>query len=140
MRLGLEHADGRPHGTLVRMTTPRTLRQAAVMLAEETGLAVAACETSLTQFLLLAYDTRSPDTGRSLLAFRLHQFIAGAGDLYGTLEPPGAVSHAERPAVQAGRPGQDAVHAVFLPRLWPGVSPRGPPWPPGCPCAWRPAS
>ena len=90
MRLGLEHADGRPDGTLVRMTTPRTLRQAAVMLAEETGLAVAACETVLTQFLLLAYDTRSPDTGRSLLAFRLHQFIAGAGDLYGTLEPPGA--------------------------------------------------
>jgi hypothetical protein len=43
----------------------------------------------LSQFLLLAYDTRSPATGRSLLAFRLHQFIAGTGDLYGTLEPPG---------------------------------------------------
>jgi hypothetical protein len=42
-----------------------------------------------THFLLLAYATRSPSTGRSLFAFRLHQCIAGAGDFCGTLEPPG---------------------------------------------------
>src|SRR4029453_2762899 len=72
-----------------RISIPRTLRQAAAMLAEDTGEAVTACETFLTQLLLLAYATRSPSTGRGLLAFRLHQFIAGAGDLYGTLEPPG---------------------------------------------------
>jgi superfamily II DNA/RNA helicase len=88
-RLGLEREDGAPEGKLIRMSKPRTLRQAAAMLAEETGLDVCACETYLAQFLLLAYHTRSPSTGRSLLAFRLHQFIAGAGDLYGTLEPPG---------------------------------------------------
>jgi len=89
MRLGLEREDGTPEGKLVRMSKPQTLRQAAAMLAEDTGLDVSACETYLAQFLLLAYHTRSPSTGRSLLAFRLHQFIAGAGDLYGTLEPPG---------------------------------------------------
>ena len=94
------------------------------MLAEETALDVSACETSLTQFLLLAYHTRSPATGRSLLAFRLHQFIAGAGTLWDPGAARGAVSHAQRPAVQAGRTGQDAVQSVFLPRLWPGVSPR----------------
>jgi len=89
MRLGLERENGTPEGKLVRIAKPRTLRQAAAMLVEETDLDVSACETYLTQFLLLAYHTRSPATGRSLLAFRLHQFIAGAGDLYGTLEPPG---------------------------------------------------
>jgi hypothetical protein len=89
MRLGLEREDGTPQGKLVRMSKPRTLRQAAAMLAEETDLDVSACEPYLAQFLLLAYHTRSSSTGRSLLAFRLHQFIAGAGDLYGTLEPPG---------------------------------------------------
>jgi superfamily II DNA/RNA helicase len=84
MRLGLESEDG----NLVRISKPRTIRQAAEMLAEETGLDASVCEQFLVQFLLLAYRTRSTSTGRSLLAFRLHQFIAGAGDLYGTLEPP----------------------------------------------------
>src|SRR5262249_5527443 len=83
-RLGLEHEDGTPEGKLVRMSKPRTLRQAAAMLAEDTGLEVSACETYLAQFLLLAYHTRSSSTGRSLLAFRLHQFIAGPGALSGT--------------------------------------------------------
>jgi superfamily II DNA/RNA helicase/very-short-patch-repair endonuclease len=84
MRLGLEREDDK----LIRISKPRTIRQAAETLAEETGLDVSVCEQFLAKFLLLAYHTHCRSTGRSLLAFRLHQFIAGAGDLYGTLEPP----------------------------------------------------
>jgi ATP-dependent helicase YprA (DUF1998 family) len=81
-RLGLEREDGRPDGKLVRISKPRTLRQAAAMLVEESGVGLDACEPFLRQFLLLAYETRSPDDNRSLFAFRLHQFIAGAGNVY----------------------------------------------------------
>ena len=45
------------------------------------------CGEYLRQFLLLAYQTTMK--GRSLLVFRLHQFIAGAGDVFTTLEPLG---------------------------------------------------
>ncbi|MCP6612533.1 hypothetical protein NL511_30200, partial [Klebsiella pneumoniae] len=37
---------------------------------------------------LLAYRTPGLD-GRPLFAFRLHQFVAGAGDVFTTLELPG---------------------------------------------------
>jgi hypothetical protein len=90
MRLGLEREDDTPHGRLIRISKPRTIRQAAEMLGGDTGLEASVCEEFLAGFLLLAYHTRAPSTGRSLFAFRLHQFIAGAGDLYGTLEPPHA--------------------------------------------------
>ncbi len=68
---------------------PSTLKEAAAELAEVTGLDVAQCLQRLEQFLLLAYRTkREPYDDRSrLFAFRLHQFISGAGDLFATLEP-----------------------------------------------------
>jgi hypothetical protein len=87
-RLGLEHEDDKPDRKLVRITKPRTIRQAAEMLAEDSGLDVEACEQFLREFLLLAYYRTSPLNGRSLFAFRLHQFISGANDVYGTLEAP----------------------------------------------------
>lgn len=68
---------------------PRTLHDAAGQLAEVTGLERELCLAKLEQFLLLAYRTkREPQDDRSrLFAFRLHQFISGAGDLFATLEP-----------------------------------------------------
>jgi ATP-dependent helicase YprA (DUF1998 family) len=45
------------------------------------------CEKQLSKFLLAAYKTKKD--GRSFFAFRLHQFISGAGDLYSTLEYEG---------------------------------------------------
>ena len=70
---------------------PRTLRDAASELATATDLDAALCLQRLEQFLLLAYRTkREPYDERSrLFAFRLHQFISGAGDLFATLEPEG---------------------------------------------------
>jgi hypothetical protein len=68
---------------------PQTLRDAADALAKTTGVDSAICLSKLEQFLLLAYRTkREPHDERSrLFAFRLHQFISGAGDLFSTLEP-----------------------------------------------------
>lgn len=86
-RLGLERENGVPEGKLVRISKPQTLQKAAEMLSKESNLEIGVCESYLARFLLLAYHTRN-EYGRSLFAFRLHQFIAGAGDLYSTLEAP----------------------------------------------------
>jgi hypothetical protein len=73
-RLGLD----REAGKWVRTRTPRSLEQAARLLAEESGCEAATCERALKAFLLLAYRAKDPQ-GRSLFAFRLHQFVSGAG-------------------------------------------------------------
>ena len=86
LNLGLRQEAGR----WVR-AKPRTLKDAATELAHATDLDVALCLQQLERFLLLAYRTkREPHDDRSrLFAFRLHQFISGAGDLFATLEPAG---------------------------------------------------
>jgi DEAD/DEAH box helicase len=84
MRLGLDREDGR----WVRTRRPKSLRQAAELLAQDSGRDGRRCESYLKQFLLVAHRTHDA-AGRSLFAFRLHQLIAGAGDLLGTLEPQG---------------------------------------------------
>jgi ATP-dependent helicase YprA (DUF1998 family) len=87
--LGLQREDGRADGRWVRTTRPKTLAEAAELLAAASGgQPTAQCLEHLRQLLLLAYRTHGPD-GRPLFAFRLHQFIAGAGDAFTTLEPAG---------------------------------------------------
>ena len=81
-RLGLEERDGK----YVRIARPKTMEEAAAMLAEESGLPCEACSRYLSEFLLASYRTRN-DAGRSFFAFRLHQFISGAWNVYATLEP-----------------------------------------------------
>lgn len=66
---------------------PKTLEEAAELLGTMSGVDTELCQTYLAQFLLLAYQTRDIN-GKPLFAFRLHQFISGAGDLYATLEAP----------------------------------------------------
>lgn len=66
---------------------PKTLEEAATILAGETGFAAESCARYLARFLLLAYRTRDSND-KPLFAFRLHQFISGAGNLYSTLEAP----------------------------------------------------
>ena len=61
---------------------PQPLGEAARMLATESGLGQDECASYLRRFLLLAQQ-------KGLFAFRLHQFISGAGAVYATLEPPG---------------------------------------------------
>lgn len=67
---------------------PITLEVAANRLAKDSGQFQGRCKDYLQNLLLTAY--RSHDRhGKSLFAFRLHQFISGANTLYSTLEPEG---------------------------------------------------
>lgn len=81
LTLGLEKEEGR----WVR-SKPQNLDWAATKLADESGIAEQQCKQYLQRFLLLAYRTTDA-SGRSLFAFRLHQFISGANNLFSTLEP-----------------------------------------------------
>lgn len=67
---------------------PLTIEEAAAALAEQAGVEPQQAQQYLSAFLLNAYQT-CDDSGKPLFAFRLHQFVSGAADLYTTLEAPG---------------------------------------------------
>lgn len=69
-------------------TRPISLQKAADKLAEDSGQSSANCHEYLTSYLLNAYQC-TDDNGKPLFAFRLHQFISGASNLYSTLEAEG---------------------------------------------------
>ncbi|MCL4761658.1 MAG: DUF1998 domain-containing protein [Burkholderiales bacterium] len=87
-RLGLD----RENGKWVR-AKPRKFSEGVKLLAEDSGAAVDKCASVLKQLLLLASLSEHDrplgrfKSGRGFFAFRLHQFIAGAGVAYATLEP-----------------------------------------------------
>ncbi|WP_137893522.1 DEAD/DEAH box helicase [Ramlibacter sp. 2FC] len=83
LTLGLTYESGKP-----RRAKPKTLRQAVGLLAEASGLPEPQCNDYLQKFLLRAYNVTDA-TGKSLFAFKLHQFISGGGKVYATLETPG---------------------------------------------------
>jgi superfamily II DNA/RNA helicase/very-short-patch-repair endonuclease len=99
-RLGLQRDES--DGKWARIRRPLSMNEAAQRLAEESGEPFEACREFLAAMLLKGYQAISPQ-GHRLFAFRLHQFISGAGDLFCTLEPPGA-RHATLEA-QEFRPG-----------------------------------
>ncbi len=66
---------------------PLQLKTIAKILGDDTGIDPDSCIAYLLKFLLLTYNTRNHE-GRSFFAYRLHQFISGAGTLYATLEAP----------------------------------------------------
>lgn len=82
--LGIEESDGK----LVRISRPKRIDEAAEALADASGTPVDKCRDYLSRFLLTAYQTRN-HKNQSFFAFRLHQFISGAGNVYATLEPAG---------------------------------------------------
>lgn len=82
-KLGLEQREGK----LVRISRPRTVDEAAEMLAGDSGVQSKTCREYLAAFLLKAYEIR--DKGRPFFAFRLHQFVSGAWNVYTTLEGRG---------------------------------------------------
>ena len=73
---------------------PLTIREAADRLASDAGCDTEVAETALRNLLLQANrseEERRPGPGaspRSFFAFKLHQFISGAGNAYATIEPP----------------------------------------------------
>lgn len=83
LTLGLTYEDDKP-----RRAKPRTLADAAKALHADSGVPVEICLAYLQQFMLRAYAV-TDSAGKSLFAFKLHQFIAGGGKVYATLEMPG---------------------------------------------------
>ena len=65
-----------------------TILEASDKLAEDSGLEQERCGKYLTDFLLSTHGCKN-DRNRSFFAFRLHQFISGAWNVYSTLEAPG---------------------------------------------------
>jgi len=74
---------------------PRTVTDAVKALAEDAARDEAACRAALQTLLLVSSvpeteRTHAPGAStRSFFAFKLHQFISGAGHAYATLDPPG---------------------------------------------------
>lgn len=71
---------------------PVTVQDASKLLAEDAGIPEERAYKVLTEFLLMAYQTTNKpasEGGRSLFAFKLHQFISGGSKVFGTLEAPG---------------------------------------------------
>jgi Lhr-like helicase len=74
---------------------PLTLDEAARSLAEESGSSDKACRDALRNLLLLSSRPETDRTGKasaseqSFFAFKLHQFVSGAGHAYSTLEAAG---------------------------------------------------
>ncbi|MGH1506992.1 DEAD/DEAH box helicase [Ralstonia solanacearum] len=83
LTLGLTYESGKP-----RRAKPKTLKQAAELLATASGLPEEQCRDYLQRFLLRAYSV-TDSAGKSLFAFKLHQFISGGGKVFATLEVPG---------------------------------------------------
>ena len=83
LTLGLVKEEGR----WVR-AKPQNLAWAAERLSEDSSLEKSLCEEALRDFLLAAYQCRD-NLGKPLFAFRLHQFISGANNIFSTLEPEG---------------------------------------------------
>lgn len=88
-RLGLKHVDHKP-----QRASPRSLSAASEILAADSGRPQETCEKALRNSLL-SFSLTEKDRGvadgvdEPLFAFKLHQFISGAGRLYTTLDPSG---------------------------------------------------
>lgn len=91
-RLGVNWSDADQRWERAR---PLTLDEAAKALSEDSGEDEKACRGALRDLLLQSARPESERSGRSdasdrsFFAFKLHQFIAGAGHAYATLEGPG---------------------------------------------------
>lgn len=87
-RVGLRDVDKKP-----RRGSPQSLKDIAEALSEETGRDEERCRQAL-KAALLAFSRSEKDRGvpegvdEPLFAFKLHQFISGAGRLYTTLDAP----------------------------------------------------
>lgn len=89
-RLGL----ARPNGVKWVRARPMTLAEATAQLSEESGRPEEVCAAALRELLLVASTPEQdragrPGNGGAFFAFKLHQFLSGAGVAYATLDPPG---------------------------------------------------
>jgi hypothetical protein len=74
---------------------PLTVTEAVAALSEDSGRAAGTCRSALRNLLLISTVPEIERTGlphasaRSFFAFKLHQFISGAGHAFSTLQAPG---------------------------------------------------
>lgn len=89
-RLGLKEVNLKP-----LRASPRSLKDAAKILSDDSAQSLDVCERALKNSLL-AFSLAEKDRGYAdgndtpLFAFKLHQFISGAGRLYSTLDIAGS--------------------------------------------------
>ena len=79
---------GLSDGQRLSRRQPTTIKEAAKRLAEHTGRDEERCRAQLQAALILMSrpsDERGGTGDRAFMAFKLHQFISGAGHLYATL-------------------------------------------------------
>jgi superfamily II DNA/RNA helicase len=75
---------------------PLTVSEAVATLSADSGRAPETCRRALRELLLLSSIAERERTGKtganphSFFAFKLHQFISGAGHAFATLEAPGS--------------------------------------------------
>ena len=82
LTLGLTlNETGRPE-----RAKPISLSEAARLLTLDARVETQVAQEALARFLIAAQDVKASD-GRALFAFKLHQFISGAGKVLCTLEP-----------------------------------------------------
>lgn len=86
----IEMEIGLQDGQTLERRPPMQLADAAARLAQQTGQDAAKCGRQLERMLSvmsLPGQARGDVGGRAFLAFKLHQFISGAGDVHATLHP-----------------------------------------------------
>jgi superfamily II DNA/RNA helicase len=108
-RFGIVESGGR----LVRPPTPSTVRDAARVLADSTGLAVEPCAVGVARTLQRGARIVDPRTRRPVFAFRLHQFLSKGDNVYLSLEPPSIRYVTSR--YQAVVPEPARSEAILLP-------------------------
>jgi superfamily II DNA/RNA helicase len=75
---------------------PRTVTEAVTALSTESGRSAEACHRALRELLLVSSLPEAERTGsasanpHSFFAFKLHQFLSGAGHAFATFEAPGS--------------------------------------------------
>lgn len=86
----IEMEIGLQDGQVLERRPPVQLANAAARLSQQTGQDVAKCVQQLERMLSvmsLSGKTRGDAGDHAFLAFKLHQFISGAGDVHATLHP-----------------------------------------------------
>ena len=104
----VELALGLEDGQTLKRRPPVPFGEAGAKLAEASGHDVSTCRTVLEKFLTrvcLPEKDRGGAGDSAFLAFKLHRFIAGAGDVFATLRSRPRAVHLEGQIEDPGAPG-----------------------------------
>ncbi|MEX0742672.1 MAG: DEAD/DEAH box helicase, partial [Phycisphaeraceae bacterium] len=92
LAIWIELEIGLEDGQRLKRRQPATIAEAAMRLSEQTGRDLDRCRRQLQAMLIMMSrpaEERGGSGERAFLAFKLHRFIAGAGQVYATLHTEG---------------------------------------------------